>query len=346
MAKLFVIAGHGAGDSGAVGNGYKEADCVRQLAQRIKNLGGSSVTLGDVNRNYYADNGISSLNIAKDFELLELHLDSSVSASARGGHVIINAGLKPDNYDNALANWLNGYFPGRSQTIDARNDLANPRRAASAGYSYRLVESCFISNTDDIRKLMGNIDTAAKGILSAFGIGSVPPPQPFGGCPYAEPSAALKQGSSGEGVRWIQWHLNETGAGLKIDASFGPATNTAVRNFQRNYELTIDGIVGPATRYALKAAVAVSATSPTPAPTPAPKPVCPYSEPAAALKQGSSGDGVRWIQWHLNQFGAGLKIDASFGPATNTAVRNFQSGKGLAVDGIVGPATRAALKKF
>ncbi|MCL2876124.1 MAG: peptidoglycan-binding protein [Betaproteobacteria bacterium] len=170
------------------------------------------------------------------------------------------------------------------------------------------------------------------------------------GCPYAEPSAALKQGNSGEGVRWIQWHLNKNGAGLTIDGSFGPATNTAVRNFQRNYELTIDGIVGPATRYALKAAVAVSATSPTPAPTPtptptpAPKPVCPYSEPTAALKQGSSGNGVRWIQWHLNQTGAGLTIDGSFGPATNTAVRNFQSRKGLAVDGSVGPATRAALK--
>ena len=26
MAKLFVIAGHGAGDCGAVGNGYQEAD--------------------------------------------------------------------------------------------------------------------------------------------------------------------------------------------------------------------------------------------------------------------------------------------------------------------------------
>lgn len=65
MAHLFIIAGHGAGDSGAVGYGYTEAERVRALARRIVALGGSNVTLGDVNRNWYADKGISSLNIPK-----------------------------------------------------------------------------------------------------------------------------------------------------------------------------------------------------------------------------------------------------------------------------------------
>ena len=47
MAKLFIIAGHGSGDSGAVGNGYTEAERVRALASRIAVLGGSNVTIGD-----------------------------------------------------------------------------------------------------------------------------------------------------------------------------------------------------------------------------------------------------------------------------------------------------------
>ncbi|MCL2876125.1 MAG: peptidoglycan-binding protein, partial [Betaproteobacteria bacterium] len=72
---------------------------------------------------------------------------------------------------------------------------------------------------------------------------------------------------------------------------------------------------------------------------PIPTPGCPYPEPTAALKQGNSGDGVRWIQWHLIKIGANLILDGSFGPATNTAVRNFQNSKKLAVDGIVGSAT-------
>ena len=79
-------------------------------------------------------------------------------------------------------------------------------------------------------------------------------------------------------------------------------------------------------------------------PTPTPQPGCPYPEPTVALKKGSSGNGVRWIQWHLNRKGASLVVDGSFGPLTDTAVRNFQRSKGLVVDGIVGPATRAKLK--
>ena len=41
MAHLFLIAGHGAGDSGAVGYGYTEAERVRALARRIVAYGGS-----------------------------------------------------------------------------------------------------------------------------------------------------------------------------------------------------------------------------------------------------------------------------------------------------------------
>ena len=52
MSKLFVICGHGAGDPGACGNGYQEAERVRALGKRIKELGGNNVMLGDVNRNY------------------------------------------------------------------------------------------------------------------------------------------------------------------------------------------------------------------------------------------------------------------------------------------------------
>ena len=139
MAHLFVIAGHGHGDSGAVGNGYTEAERVRALANRIGQLGGSNVTLGDMNRDYYADNGISKLNIPKDWAIIELHMDSGPS-SAKGGHVIICSGLKADEYDNALASFIAWILPGRSNRIVARDNLANPRRAKAKGYNYRFLE--------------------------------------------------------------------------------------------------------------------------------------------------------------------------------------------------------------
>lgn len=182
MTRLFVICGHGAGDPGACGNGYQEAERVRVLGKRIKELGGDNVMLGDVNRNYYADNGISNLGIPKDYQIIELHMDSSKSTTARGAHVIIRAGLDADQYDKALAKYLSTLLPGRSQTIVGRDDLANPDRAYVAGYSYRLVEIGFISNAQDVTIFNANIDTIAKGILDCFGIGAngnvTPSPKP------------------------------------------------------------------------------------------------------------------------------------------------------------------------
>ena len=91
------------------------------------------------------------------------------------------------------------------------------------------------------------------------------------------------------------------------------------------------------------------ASKATPAVNPAPKPKaiskCPYAEPTKALRRGSSGNGVRWVQWHLNQVGEKLKVDGSFGTLTRAAVLRFQKKQKLVQDGIVGPKTRAALKK-
>ena len=168
--RLFVIAGHGAGDCGAVGNGYKEGDCARILAQRIKEIGGDKVLLADFNQNSYKSNIIGKCEVPRDCVILELHLDSSTNKNAKGGHVIINAKFSADMYDKALANMISKTFPGRSKTIVGRSDLANVRRAAEKGYNYRLLECCFISNADDIKKFNANVDVLAKEILSCFNI--------------------------------------------------------------------------------------------------------------------------------------------------------------------------------
>ncbi|MCL1846952.1 MAG: N-acetylmuramoyl-L-alanine amidase [Coriobacteriia bacterium] len=173
MTKLFIIPGHGAGDPGAVGNGYLEAERVRALATRMKALGGADVTLADFNTNYYTAGQGAFNAIPKGYEVIELHLDSA-AATARGGHVIIYANYASDAYDDALAAWLGSYFPGRSIKISKRNDLANPARASAAGLSYRLVEVCFISNALDITKFNTNTDEVAKGLLGAFGIAGKP----------------------------------------------------------------------------------------------------------------------------------------------------------------------------
>lgn len=70
--------------------------------------------------------------------------------------------------------------------------------------------------------------------------------------PYQEPTKNIKAGSKGEGVKWVQWELNQSGANLKIDGEAGTKTINAVRQFQKKYKLEVDGIVGPATRTMMK----------------------------------------------------------------------------------------------
>ena len=54
--------------------------------------------------------------------------------------------------------------------------------------------------------------------------------------------AALKSGSKGEQVKYLQQQL-----GLPIDGVFGKPTHNAVVAFQKKHKLTADGIVGPLT---------------------------------------------------------------------------------------------------
>lgn len=164
----------------------------------------------------------------------------------------------------------------------------------------------------------------------------LPNPNAPDGNPYAEPTATLQNGSRGDGVRWVQWQLNNVcGADCgKIDGIFGSGTAAAVRAVQKAAKIAVDGIVGKDTRTALAAAAVGGET----------EPLCPYAPPAVNLRSGSTGEGVKWVQWQLDRLGyAPGKIDGIFGAATDKAVRAFQKAAKLAIDGIVGTNTRKAL---
>jgi N-acetylmuramoyl-L-alanine amidase len=65
-------------------------------------------------------------------------------------------------------------------------------------------------------------------------------------------AATWRQGSSGETVRTIQTKLKNWGYyDGTVDGIFGSATTRAVKYFQRQNGLAVDGIVGPATLAAL-----------------------------------------------------------------------------------------------
>jgi hypothetical protein len=63
----------------------------------------------------------------------------------------------------------------------------------------------------------------------------------------------LRRGDKGPAVRLLQGHLQDLGY-LKayLDGELGPITESAIRRFQRDANLTADGIAGPATWAALQ----------------------------------------------------------------------------------------------
>lgn len=91
--------------------------------------------------------------------------------------------------------------------------------------------------------------------LNGYSKDPSPEPQPQPICPYPEPQGFVRKGMKGEDVKWVQWWLIEDGyncGSYGIDGDFGNATDAAVRKFQQNKGLVVDGIVGPATKAALK----------------------------------------------------------------------------------------------
>lgn len=170
------------------------------------------------------------------------------------------------------------------------------------------------------------------------------------------PGRLLRIGSyGGEDIRTIQRQLNRIRQNYPSipripDANgyFDSATQAAVRQFQRIFNLTPDGIVGKATWYKIKQIYnAVKRLSEL------------YSEGitiseverifSEVIRRGDRGRDVRTIQYYLNFLGffndrlPQISVDGIFGPATENAVRTFQREYGLTVDGIVGRATWNAI---
>ena len=65
--------------------------------------------------------------------------------------------------------------------------------------------------------------------------------------------------------------------------------------------------------------------------------------PWPVVQNGNQGHPIRALQFLLRAHGLNLAVDGMFGPATEAAVKAFQTGKGMTADGIVTPQTWSAL---
>jgi peptidoglycan hydrolase-like protein with peptidoglycan-binding domain len=139
--------------------------------------------------------------------------------------------------------------------------------------------------------------------------------------------ATVSLGSTGEDVKRVQRAL-----GRRLEYNpFGPRTGnfdaeleTAVKSFQQDNGLVVDGIVGPPTWAKLPS----------------------YREASPTLQLNSTGPAVAWLQQALAGSDIGIEfapyqgpIDGIFGTETEAAVRALQSWAGVPADGVVSDDT-------
>lgn len=68
------------------------------------------------------------------------------------------------------------------------------------------------------------------------------------------------------------------------------------------------------------------------------------TEISSTIKSGTKGSGAKWAQSIIQRIGYRIAVDGSFGSASVSALKHFQTYWGLEVDGKCGPASKKALK--
>ncbi len=171
--------------------------------------------------------------------------------------------------------------------------------------------------------------------------------------PQSYPGSPLRQGSTGSAVFTLQRQLNRITKDypflglLTVDGIFGSKMTATVKAFQKQFNLTADGVVGRSTWYkisyiyvSVKDLAELTSEGETSSGT-----LSDGTWNGTVLRQGSSGSAVEQLQFWLNtlaQYDSSIPsvtVDGIFGSGTTAAVRAFQRKYGLTVDGVVGQTT-------
>jgi peptidoglycan hydrolase-like protein with peptidoglycan-binding domain len=158
----------------------------------------------------------------------------------------------------------------------------------------------------------------ARAVLTAAGTKAVTGTKAVPARPATLTWPLVTAGANGEIVKTIQYLLiQRIGASLTVDGAFGAQTTAAVKKFQTANKLAADGQVGSLT----------------------------WAKLIIQVQSGAKGSAVQAVQHSLHfVYGfTSLAIDGNFGPATQAAVKSFQTKYKLSVDGVVGTNTWNAL---
>ena len=175
--KILLIAGHGAGDPGACSNYGVEATETRRVVEMLKSKFGAYEVTIDVypaNRNAYTDIGAGALqvNFSNYAYVLEVHFNSSANESATGVEVWVTPIENGITVEQAIVNKVSALgYPNRGVK---REDFRVIRTAKNKGVSAALIETCFISNKNDMDRYNNNFSSVCnaivEGVAEGFGL--------------------------------------------------------------------------------------------------------------------------------------------------------------------------------
>ena len=188
-----------------------------------------------------------------------------------------------------------------------------------------------------------------------YGDVEIVPNAPVRGITSSYPGTPLRRGSTGPNVVVIQTELNRISQNYpaipklaNVDGIFGSRTEASVRKFQEVFGLDADGVVGPATWYAL-VRLYTAVTRLAELRSQGQKYYAISWEYPNTLRRGDTGTKVEHLQYMLSVLSEFIQdippvnVDGIFGPATEAAVRAAQRRFSLAEDGIVGEQTWDAI---
>lgn len=178
--KILLISGHGNGDSGAVGNGYKEYELTRELvnliAPKLKEY--ATVHIYDQARNAFKDVQDGAFKVGQYDYALEIHFNAHTNASAHGTECYVTTKEKGIKVERSIMTNLRRYFTLRDNDAVKdgvkRSNFAVIKTLKNKGISGALLEICFITNKTDMLVYNTNKDSIAEdivgGIVSGFGL--------------------------------------------------------------------------------------------------------------------------------------------------------------------------------
>lgn len=173
---LLLIAGHGAGDPGAIGNGYQEATEARKVVAALSNAlnGYCDVDTYPISRNAYSDYQAGSLSQTAQFSqydaVMELHFNASAAGAADGKYKGVEAYVTTTETKTDLASALcksleSIGFPNRGVKRKNWSVIAAARRQ---GVPAVLLEICFIDDPDDMKLYTSKFDAIIQAIANAI----------------------------------------------------------------------------------------------------------------------------------------------------------------------------------